>query len=84
MTRSASGGIYIVSFFAPCLDAGDVLLLRVSVQVQEGWGFQAAIDEAAEILERDTELAEKATSVDVRLASPADLAELGLEASAAP
>lgn len=77
-----TGGIYIVSFFAPCLDAGDVLLLRVAVQVQEGWGFQAAIDEAAEILGRDTELAEKAKSVDVRLASPADLVELGLEVAA--
>ena len=71
--------IYIVSFFAPCLDAGDALLQRIAVQIQEGWGLQAAIDEAAEILGRDEDLVAKATSVEVRLASPADLAELGIE-----
>ena len=50
----------------------------IAVQVQEGGGLQAAIDEAAEILGRDSDLTAKATSVEVRLASPADLSELDL------
>ena len=54
-------------------------LRRLSIKVKQGWGIQAALDETAELLDRDAELADNTTEVLVRLATPEDLASLGLD-----